>query len=238
MESNVARATKVSRLTTRDAQTGRCRKPGTVRSTDENTSTRCANDENARSEARAVVLFHFSEDPTIHEFGPHVPRTNPSHPPTVWAIDEDHAPLHWFPRECPRVTAWPRNRDEQAAFRDPFVTEATRLHAIELDWLERMRSTQVYRYAFDAAAFDPCADARGQWICTHAVEPLTVEPVGDLLAAHAHDAIELRLVLSLRPLSDLAVCGPWDFSLVGMANAALSVSGDLPLWRVGQMSDG
>ena len=53
-----------------------------------------------------AVLFHFSEDPTLQRFVPHVPRTNPAHEPAVWAIDDDHAPLYWFPRACPRITAW------------------------------------------------------------------------------------------------------------------------------------
>ncbi len=42
-------------------------------------------------------LLHFSEDPSITRFVPHVPRTNPDHAPAVWAIDADHAPVYWFP---------------------------------------------------------------------------------------------------------------------------------------------
>ena len=52
------------------------------------------------------VLFHYSEDPGIVRFEPHVPRTNPDVPAAVWAIDEARAPLYWFPRDCPRVTVW------------------------------------------------------------------------------------------------------------------------------------
>ena len=46
-----------------------------------------------------------------------------------------------------------------------------------------------------------------------------VEPVGDLLAAHAGAGIELRIVPSLWPLHDLAVSDRWDFSIVRMRNA-------------------
>jgi hypothetical protein len=167
----------------------------------------------------AAPLFHFSEDPAISRFVPHVPRTSPTQRPAVWAIDEAHAPLYWFPRECPRVTAWPRDRDDEVAFRAAFATEARRVHAIELGWLERMRSTALYRYVFDASAFSPWAEASGQWICTHAVEPLAVAPVGDLVDRHVDARIELRLVPSLWPLRELAVSGGWDFSVVRMANA-------------------
>ncbi|MEQ1873576.1 MAG: DUF6886 family protein [Ilumatobacteraceae bacterium] len=166
-----------------------------------------------------MVLFHFSEDPNISRFVPHVPRTNPEHAPAVWAIDEGHSPLYWFPRDCPRVTAWPRNDDEAAAFRVAFDTNASRVHAIETGWLDRMTSTVIYRYELDASVFAPWNDASGQWICEHEVEPLSVHPIGDLIELHRSAGIELRVVDSLWPLRDLAHRGPWDFSTVRMGNA-------------------
>jgi hypothetical protein len=165
------------------------------------------------------VLFHFSEDPTITRFVPHVPRTNPDHPPAVWAIDAAHAPLYWFPRECPRVTVWPRNADEAADFRQVFGTDAPRVHAFEAGWLDRVRTADVHRYEFSAADFAPWQLASGQWIADHEVEPLSISPVGDLLEAHVRAGIELRIVPSLWPLHDLAFSDRWDFSMVRMANA-------------------
>jgi hypothetical protein len=170
------------------------------------------------------VLFHFSEDSSIGRFVPHVPRTNPEHAPAVWAIDEAHAPLYWFPRDCPRVTAWPRTDAEASAFREAFATDARRIHAIELAWLDRMRSTRLFCYAFDEADFRPWELASGQWICEHEVDPVTVTPVGDLLDAHVRADIELRLLPSLWPLHDVVVGDAheplrWDFSIVRIANA-------------------
>ncbi len=52
------------------------------------------------------MLYHFSENPGIERFVPHVPVTNPDHPPAVWAINVKHSPLYWFPRDCPRATVW------------------------------------------------------------------------------------------------------------------------------------
>ena len=165
------------------------------------------------------VLHHFSEDPAIERFVPHVPRTNPTHFPAVWAIDAAHAPLYWFPRDCPRVTAWPRDACEREAFQAAFATQAERVHAIELRWLERMTATTLYRYELDSAPFEPWAEASGQWVCRHEVRPLSVQAVGDLLELHADARIELRHVASLWPLRELAMTGPWDFSLVRMSNA-------------------
>jgi hypothetical protein len=100
-----------------------------------------------------AVVYHFSEDSAIERFTPHVPATNPNHRPAVWAIDEGHAPLYWFPRDCPRVTAWPRDEAEGAAFRSAFTTDSSRVHAMELAWLTRMRGTDLYRYDLPADRF-------------------------------------------------------------------------------------
>jgi len=166
------------------------------------------------------VLHHFSEDPSIERFVPHVPRTNPGQPPAVWAIDTDHAPLYWFPRDCPRVTAWPRRPDDVPAFRTAWHTVAHRVHAIEARWLDRLRTVVLYRYDLPATAFRPWPEAEGQWISRRTVEPVSVHPVGDLLALHTRSRVELRSTPSLWPLWDLARAGPWSFSIVRMRNAA------------------
>jgi len=165
------------------------------------------------------VLYHFSEDPSITRFIPHVPRTNPEHRRAVWAIDAEHAPLYWFPRDCPRVTIWPLRREHLPRFEKRFATLAPRLHAIECGWLDRMRSAELFRYELDAKSFVPWEEANGQWISEYDVVPRAVEPVGDLLAAHAAANIELRIVPSLWPLHDVAVHGEFDFSIVRMHNA-------------------
>jgi hypothetical protein len=123
----------------------------------------------------AVELFHFSHDPAIARFTPHVPATNPSQPPSVWAIDATHAPLYWFPRDCPRVTAWPRDGEEERGFREAFHTVGHRVHAIELRWLPALATTVLYRYRFDASSFRPWAEASGQWVSEVEVVPLEVE---------------------------------------------------------------
>ena len=165
------------------------------------------------------VLYHFSEDLGIERFVPHVPKTNPTHRAAVWAIDHDHAPLYWFPRDCPRVTIWPYNDAGLAVFQSRFATAARRLHAIESGWFERMCNARVYRYEFDAEGFQPWEEANGQWIAEREVIPVSVEPVGDLIDAHHRTGIELRLTPSLWPLHDIALEGEFDFSLVRMHNA-------------------
>ncbi len=166
-----------------------------------------------------MELFHFSPDPAIGRFTPHVPATNPGQPPSVWAIDAEHAPLYWFPRDCPRVTAWPRGAIERYQFREAFSTVAERVHAIELRWLPILASTVLYRYRFDGSVFRPWTDASGQWVSDTAVEPIDVERLDDLIGCHVAAGIELRAVPNLWPVRDLAVGGAWDFSIVRFQQA-------------------
>lgn len=169
----------------------------------------------------SAVVWHFSEDPDIAVFEPHVPPTNPTTPPSVWAIDDAHAPLYWFPRDCPRITWWtPDGRPADALG----PTDASRVHAVEAAWLDRIRACRLYRYAFDPAPFRPWPEADGQLVSPVTVHPLHVEAVGDLLDLHVTAGIELRLVPSLWPLRDgvLAAAAEhgYGFSMVRMGNAA------------------
>lgn len=171
-----------------------------------------------------MLLHHFSEDDSIKVFEPHVPKTNPDQAPAVWAIDTVHAPLYWFPRQCPRITVWPRDASAPSVYRSTFCTAAWRLHAIEFAWFETMASTALYRYDLDAESFEPWAEATGQWISREAVRPLECSPVGDLLEQHRSAGIELRLVDDLWPLAALVADEQfgheWNFSMVRMGNAA------------------
>ena len=151
-------------------------------------------------------LLHFSEDSGITRFVPHVPRTNPTQEPAVWAIDARHAPLYWFPRDCPRGSVWANDDRERGRLATSFLTTADRVHAAELTWLDRIRSTSLYVYELDPTPFEPWSAAAGQYVAHEPVTPLTVRSVGDLLALHADAGIELRFVADLTPFW-LAVVG-------------------------------
>ena len=126
-------------------------------------------------------LYHFSEDPNIEVFKPHVVPTQQIEGAHVWADDERNAPRYWFPRECPRGTWWPKG--------DPDWSH--RVHAIQWDWHERFCATTVYAYKFDAAPFE---QVPGGWIAKQTIHPLEVNAIGPLLDLHREARIELRLV--------------------------------------------
>ncbi|MBS0469534.1 MAG: hypothetical protein JSR60_00580 [Proteobacteria bacterium] len=167
-------------------------------------------------------LLHFSEDPTIEVFVPHIPATaNPEdRKPMVWAVDDGHAPGFWFPRHCPRACCWANDRPLSDIGRTLLGMGAVnRMHAIETVWLDRMRACTMYVYRFDPAPFAVYNRDAGYYATTETVRPLSVEPIGDLLALHANAGIELRIVPKLWPVIDAIVASGLDFSIIRKANA-------------------
>ena len=165
------------------------------------------------------ALWHVSEDATIERFEPHVSMTAESDEPRVWAIDTRHLPLYWFPRDCPRGTFWagPKTTAEGA---DHLLAGASRVHAIEAAWLDRMRSAQIVAYRLPEASFTPDEEVGGYWLNREAVDPVEIVELGDLLGLHAEADIELRLVASLWPLWDQVTASTLEFSGMRLRNAA------------------
>ena len=153
-------------------------------------------------------LYHFSEDPTIERFEPRLMEARPEGEALVWAIDEWHSPMYFFPRDCPRILLWLLPTTSEADRERWFgASEARMLAHIEWGWLERMRTTSLYRYVFDGAEFEDLGDA-GMFVSRAVIAPLEVAPVGDLLQALREADVELRVVERLTPLR-----GVWDTSL-------------------------
>lgn len=59
----------------------------------------------------------------------------------------------------------------------------------------------------------------GYWVAQCEVAPISVVPVGDLLARHVAAGIELRIVQNLWPLADAIVSSGLEFSIIRMVNA-------------------
>ena len=165
------------------------------------------------------VVFHYTEDGTISRFVPHVPQTNPSHPPAVWAMDAEHSPLYWFPRDCPRISVWANDEAQRAVLRDTFETDATRICACESHWVDGMRRTRVYRYAFDGDQFAPWTGAEGQYISGEVVIPRSVDVLDDLIGLHAAAEVELRFTPKLGSLMDRMLGSGLPFSFVRIRDA-------------------
>jgi Family of unknown function (DUF6886) len=168
-------------------------------------------------------VLHFSEDPAISRFVPHVAPTSDRPEPYVWAVDAARAPDYWFPRACPRALAWvqPGSTD---ADRDRIIGAGSgdRVHAVEYGWLEAMRTVRLFAYRLPADRFRPVGGpAPHAHVAEAPVEPLgPAEPVGDLLALHAAAGIQLRLLPTLGPFWREVVASTLGFSGIRLGNAA------------------
>jgi hypothetical protein len=166
-------------------------------------------------------LFHFSEDPNITRFDPHVPahRREEGLEPLVYAIDEARVAMYYFPRDCPRACFWP-GPETTAADRGRFYAgvTASRVIAIESAWLERVRACVLYRYEMPAESFVLVDDDAGHWHSRETVVPLSVEPVGDLLQAIVDAGAELRVVPTLRELWPAIVASTMRYSGTRLRN--------------------
>jgi hypothetical protein len=166
------------------------------------------------------ALWHFSEDPGLHRFEPHVPATNPGQPPLIWAVDTRHAPMFWFPRDCPRGCIWPVStttpEDRERFFGQ---SDTGRVHVIEADWLDRMRTCRLHAYRLPAGPFRP-HETGGYWVCDKPVEAAERILVDDLIGRHAQARIELRITPSIWPFWRRVTKSTVEFSGSRLRNAA------------------
>jgi hypothetical protein len=137
----------------------------------------------------------------------------------VWAIDSEHAPAYWFPRECPRGTFWAVDTTTDADVERFLLGDRSlRVHAVQGDWLAAVRAARVLAYRLPMESFEPYGRAAGYWVSREPVVPLRVVEFGDSLARHADAGIELRA--SFRAFSG---CG--DSSPTRPSSTAVSASG-------------
>jgi uncharacterized protein DUF6886 len=163
------------------------------------------------------ALWHVSENPAITRFDPHVSATATSREPRVWAVDTRHLPLYWFPRECPRATFW-ATPDTSAADTE-LLAGASRVHAVEEAWLERLHETRVVAYRLPEQTFAPDPAVGGYWLSRHPVTSIKTVELADLVARHERAGIELRVVPNLWPLWDRVVSSSLEFSGIRLRNA-------------------
>jgi hypothetical protein len=166
-------------------------------------------------------LWHVSENGSIDSFRPRADESHDSAEPLVWAIDDEHVPAYWFPRDCPRGTFWAVESTSDADV-ERFLCgdRAGRVHAIEGSWLAEVREARLFAYRLPGESFERYERAAGYWVSRSVVEPLDVVELGDLLAKHAAAGIELRIVPALLPLWDRVVGSTLEFSGIRLRNLA------------------
>ena len=175
---------------------------------------------------KALQIFHYSEEPNIAEFVPRKHAARPDEEARVWAIDNAHAPLYFFPRHCPRAAFWSLATTTEADARELMgYTDARIVCAMEWAWIERSQNTTLYEYEMPPDAFAPLStpgspEDHGVYVAREAVKPRAVRPVGDLLTRFAHRPdVELRLTPSLWPLYDRLLSSSLHYSFIRFSHA-------------------
>lgn len=167
-----------------------------------------------------MKLYHFSEDGGITSFAPHVAKTSALDGAYVWAIDEERAPMYYVPRACPRACFWPGPQTSLEDRERWFAgVNARFVIAVESGWLDRIRSTTLYRYEMPPETFELRDENAGHWVSHETVEPLSVEPIEDLLAAIAESGVELRITPRLVVLWQRVIGSTLSFSGTRLRNA-------------------
>jgi hypothetical protein len=166
------------------------------------------------------ALWHFSEDPSLSRFRPTAARADPAGPALVWAVDTRHAPMFWFPRDCPRGCIWPGPATTPAD-RDRFFGQsaASRVHVLESGWLDRMQACRLYAYRLPAGPFRP-HQVGGYWVGDTPVDAVERVVIDDLVARHARAGIELRITPSIWPFWRQVTASTVEFSGSRLRNAA------------------
>jgi hypothetical protein len=167
--------------------------------------------------ARPEVLFHFSEDSSILQFEPQL--MNLGGEAVVWAIDEEHAPNYFLPRDCPRVTFYAMAHSAKEDITRFLGQGSRRVVAIESDWYKRVCATKLYCYCLPGHSFSLQDSNAGYYISRQTVQPLRVEFMEDLIHALLAVGIELRVMPSLWWLHDAVIGSTLQFSMIRMRNA-------------------
>lgn len=164
------------------------------------------------------ALWHFSEDPGLGRFRPRAPAAGA--PPLVWAVDTRHAPMFWFPRDCPRGCIWPVTTTTAQDRERFFGQSATaRVHVMETGWLTRMQSCRLYAYRLPAGPFRP-HEVGGYWVAGEPVDAIDQVIIDDLVGRHASAGIELRITPSIWPFWRRVANSTVEFSGSRLRNSA------------------
>ena len=137
------------------------------------------------------------------------------------AVDTRHAPMFWFPRDCPRGCSWavsPTTADDRERFFGQ--GDASRVPVIEASWVARTQACRVYAYRLPAAGFRP-HEVGGYWVSGEQVDAVEQVVIGDLIGRHAAAGIELRITPSIWPFWRRVMSSTVEFSGSRLRNAAV-----------------
>jgi hypothetical protein len=166
------------------------------------------------------VVYHFSEEGDITRFKPRESLSFSQLGPVVWAIDNEHAPLYFFPRDCPRIAIWKGSGTIDSDVQR-FSLHTRMAITIQRRWLEKVEHSTIFRYSFPAKGFRLFDENAGYYITEDVVESTGVTELNRLPLKLIDAGVELRVVDSLKALQQDVLDSSFAFSMIRMRNAML-----------------
>jgi hypothetical protein len=165
-----------------------------------------------------MSLYHISETPGIKKFTPKRSLRKPKN--LVWAISEDKLHNYLLPRNCPRVTFFPKQDSNPADINRLLGRSNVKaVIAIEKKWVSIIKKTTLYKYEFNSKDFvleDECA---GYYVSETTQKPISVTTINNILDELLKYNIELRILPSLWKIREGVIKSSLDFSIIRMRNA-------------------
>jgi hypothetical protein len=164
-------------------------------------------------------LYHISETPDIKEF---IPKPSPRKKDVnlVWAISEDKLPNYLLPRDCPRVTFFPKQNSDPADIKRLIgCSDVTVVIAIEKKWIPIIKETVIYKYEFNSRDFTLEDEYAGYYVSEKTQKPISVTAIKNILDELLKYNIELRILPSLWKIREEVIKSSLGFSIIRMRNA-------------------
>ena len=161
-------------------------------------------------------VYHVSETSGIERF---TPRESSDGIERVWCVSAARVHNYLLPRDCPRVTFYAAQTTSEADARR-FLPDrdAEAVVAIEQRWLDRVVSTRLRIYVFDATPFELQDPIAGYYVTRQPVEPLMELAVDDPLDLLLARNVEFRVLASLAALRAAVIESTLGFSIIRWHN--------------------
>lgn len=145
-------------------------------------------------------LFHISEESNIEIFNPRIPTRCDLDQSVglVWAINERCLPNFLTPRDCPRITYHiSKNTSEEDIRR--YISSRTINHVIIIEsaWFEKIKTTSLYMYEFDAEQFELQDEVAGYYVSKMPQVPIAKYEINDLFQELFNRNVEIRVIDNL-----------------------------------------
>lgn len=169
-----------------------------------------------------MKLYHVSEEPGIEVFEP---RPSPQaferlKGNVVFAVSDEMLHNYLLPRDCPRVTYY-ANADSLKADIDKYIgnTDKKFIINVEEHWIDRINITKMYLYEMPFESFELLDEGAGYYVSYKTIKPGNMFTIINLIAELEKRNAELRVLSSLKQLTQEISCSSLQFSIIRMRNA-------------------